>query len=272
MLDLLSGREQYCVIPTDVAELDITNSDDVEQFFSDNAVDYIVNCAAYTAVDRAEDDEATATLINSDAVGNLARAASSRGVKMVHVSTDYVFDGEGCRPYLEEDPVNPVSSYGSTKLAGEKQLMEITDGNGIIVRTAWLYSPHGKNFVKTMLELGRTRDQLKVVFDQIGSPTYARDLASAIIAIIDAPEWHPGIYHYSNEGVISWYDFTKAIHRIAGITSCNVMPCHSADYPTPAHRPSFSVLDKTKIKQTFGITIPYWEDSLQHCIDRLLNK
>lgn len=272
LLDLLSGREQYCVIPTDVAELDITNSDAVEQFFSDNAVDYIVNCAAYTAVDRAEDDEATATLINADAVGNLALAASNRGVKMVHVSTDYVFDGEGCRPYLEEDPVNPVSAYGRTKLAGEKQLMEITGGNGIIVRTAWLYSPHGKNFVKTMLELGRTRDQLKVVFDQIGSPTYAHDLASAIISIIDAPKWLPGIYHYSNEGVISWYDFTKAIHRIAGITSCNVMPCHSADYPTPAHRPSFSVLDKTKIKQTFGITIPYWEDSLQHCIDRLLNK
>ena len=272
LLDLFTGNEQYSVIPTDVAELDITNNEAVERFFDENAVDFIVNCAAYTAVDRAEDDEECALRINADAVANLAHAANRRGVKTVHVSTDYVFDGESCRPYDETHPVNPLSAYGRTKLAGEQQLMEITHGNGVIVRTAWLYSPHGKNFVKTMLELGRSRDQLKVVFDQVGSPTYARDLASAIIAIIDAPEWIPGIYHYSNEGVISWYDFTKAIHRIAGITNCNVMPCHSADYPTPAHRPSYSVLDKTKIKQTYGITIPYWEDSLRHCIDRLLNK
>ena len=272
LLDLLTGCEQYSVIPTDIAELDITNSEAVERFFDENTLDYIVNCAAYTAVDRAEDDEECALRINAEAVGNLAHAANRRGVKMVHISTDYVFDGETCRPYDETHPVNPLSAYGRTKLAGEERLMEITSGNGVIVRTAWLYSPHGKNFVKTMLELGRSRDQLKVVFDQVGSPTYARDLASAIIAIIDAPEWMPGIYHYSNEGVISWYDFTKAIHRIAGITGCNVLPCHSSDYPTPAHRPSYSVLDKTKIKQTFGITIPYWEDSLRHCIDRLLNK
>lgn len=272
LLDLSKGCEQYCLIPTDVAELDITNSDAVEHFFDDNAVDYIVNCAAYTAVDRAETDEECATRINAQAVGILAHTARHRGVKMVHVSTDYVFDGEACRPYDEKHPVNPLSAYGRTKLAGEHQLMTATDGYGIIVRTAWLYSPHGKNFVKTMLDLGQSREQLQVVFDQVGSPTYARDLASAIMSIIDAPEWIPGIYHYSNEGVISWYDFTKAIHRIAGITNCNVMPCHSADYPTPAHRPSYSVLDKTKIKQTFGITIPYWEDSLKHCIDRLLNK
>ena len=272
LLDLLTDNEQYSAIPTDVAELDITDSNAVERFFDENAVDYVVNCAAYTAVDRAEDDEECALRINADAVGNLALAANHRGVKMVHISTDYVFDGEACRPYDETHPVNPLSAYGRTKLAGEERLMEITSSNGVIVRTAWLYSPHGKNFVKTMLELGRSRDQLKVVFDQVGSPTYARDLASAIIAIIDAPEWTPGIYHYSNEGVISWYDFTKAIHRIAGITGCNVLPCHSSDYPTPAHRPSYSVLDKTKIKQTFGITIPYWEDSLRHCIDRLLNK
>ncbi|MBO7609357.1 MAG: dTDP-4-dehydrorhamnose reductase [Muribaculaceae bacterium] len=272
LLDLLSSKDQYNVIPTDVAELDITNSDAVDSFINENAVDYIVNCAAYTAVDRAEADEATAKIINADAVGNLACAANRKGARMVHISTDYVFDGENCRPYCENDSVNPVSAYGRTKLAGEHELMTATNGNGIIIRTAWLYSPHGKNFVKTMMELGRSREQLKVVFDQVGSPTYARDLAAAIIAIIDASEWMPGIYHYSNEGVISWYDFTKAIHRLAGITTCNVYPCHSSDYLTPAHRPSYSVLDKTKIKQTFGITVPYWEDSLKHCISRLMNE
>ncbi len=188
---------------------------------------------------------------------------------MVNVSTDYVFDGQGCTPYTEEMATNPQSAYGRTKLDGERLLLDTLSDDAVILRTAWLYSPHGKNFVKTMLTLGKDKPALKVVFDQIGSPTCARDLAKAIVTVITADEWHPGIYHYSNEGVISWYDFTQAIHRLAGITTCDVQPCHSDEFPAKAHRPAYSVLDKTKFKTTFKVTVPYWLDSLQETLQQL---
>jgi dTDP-4-dehydrorhamnose reductase len=224
---------------------------------------------AYTAVDAAEDNEAQASRLNAEAVGILAQVAKRHGARMVHVSTDYVFDGQGCTPYTEEMATNPQSAYGRTKLDGERLLLDTLSDDAVILRTAWLYSPHGKNFVKTMLTLGKDKPALKVVFDQIGSPTCARDLAKAIVTVITADEWHPGIYHYSNEGVISWYDFTQAIHRLAGITSCDVQPCHSDEFPAKAHRPAYSVLDKTKFKTTFGVTVPYWLDSLQETLQQL---
>ena len=204
-------------------------------------------------------------------MGVLARVAKRHGVRVVHVSTDYVFDGQGCIPYTEDMATNPQSAYGRTKLDGERQLMDTLGGNAVILRTAWLYSPYGKNFVKTMLALGKDKPALKVVFDQIGSPTCARDLARAIVTVITADEWHPGIYHFSNEGVISWYDFTKAIHRLAGITTCDVQPCHSDEFPAKAHRPAYSVLDKTKFKTIFQVTVPYWLDSLKVTIKQLLS-
>ena len=263
---LLDGDGRFDPTYTDVDELDITNREAVDHFIDMLRPDYIVNCAAYTAVDRAEDDEATALLINATAVENLALAAARTGVRMVHVSTDYVFDGNGNRPYREDDSPHPVSAYGRTKLEGEQVLTHLLPDQFVILRTAWLYSPHGKNFVKTMLELGRTRDQLRVVYDQVGSPTLATDLARAISTVLTAPQWHAGIYHYTNEGVISWYDFTLAIHRLAGITTCDVQPCLSHEFPAKAHRPAYSVLDKAKFKDTFGVTIPYWEDSLKQFI------
>ena len=256
---------------TDVDTLDITDAAAVRSFIEHNAIDVIVNCAAYTAVDRAEDDMVLCAKLNIDAVANLASAARDFGAKVLHISTDYVFDGFAHRPYEETDEPNPRSTYGTTKLQGERELLKYAP-DSIIVRTAWLYSPFGKNFVKTMLALGESRDRLSVVCDQVGTPTAAADLASAIFSIITAPEWHAGIYHFSNEGAISWYDFTKAIHRIAGITTCEVSPIKSKDYPTRAVRPFYSVLDKTKIKATFGITIPYWEESLERCIAELKQK
>lgn len=263
MRRLLDGDRRFNPIYTDIEELDITDSMAVERMLGSLSLDYIVNCAAYTAVDRAEDDEETAALINARAVEVLATAAARRGVRMIHVSTDYVFDGEGNRPYREDDSTHPVSAYGRTKLAGEQALQRILPQQSVILRTAWLYSQHGKNFVKTMLELGRTRSQLRVVYDQVGSPTLATDLAHAIVTVMGCPEWHPGIFHYCNEGAVSWYDFTKAIHRLAGITTCDVQPCLSHEFPTKAHRPAYSVLDKSQFKQTFGVTIPHWEESLR---------
>ena len=236
---------------------------------TNNGIHIIVNCAAYTAVDAAEDNEPLAARLNAEAVGILARVAKHNGARMVHVSTDYVFDGQGCIPYTEDMPTSPQTAYGRTKLDGERQLLNILGNEAIILRTAWLYSPYGKNFVKTMLTLGQSKPALKVVFDQVGSPTCAADLARAIITVITADEWHPGIYHYSNEGVISWYDFTKAIHRLAGITNCDVQPCHSDEFPAKAHRPAYSVLDKTKFKTTFGVNVPYWLDSLEETLQRL---
>ena len=277
MRNVLADDPRFHAIFTDVTgddivKLDITDEAAVELIMDMHEITVIVNCVAYTAVDAAEDDEATASKLNAEAVGILARVAQRHDARIVHVSTDYVFDGQACTPYVEEHPTNPQSAYGRTKLDGERLLMDTLDGDAVILRTAWLYSPYGKNFVKTMLTLGQTKPALKVVFDQVGSPTCARDLARAIVTVITADEWHPGIYHFSNEGVISWYDFTKAIHRIAGIKECHVRPLHTEEYPTPANRPHYSVLDKTKIKQTYVIEVPYWEESLEECIEQLCNK
>ena len=277
MRNVLASDQRFNALITDVAGddisvLDITNEEAVERIIADNAIAIIINCAAYTAVDAAEDDEATATLLNANAVGILARVAKRHGARMVHISTDYVFDGNGCIPYTEDMPTNPQSAYGRTKLDGERQLLDALGDDAVILRTAWLYSPYGKNFVKTMLTLGKDKPALKVVFDQVGSPTCARDLAHAIVTVITADDWHPGIYHFSNEGVISWYDFTLAIHRLAGITTCDVQPCHSDEFPAKAHRPAYSVLDKSKFKATFGVTVPYWLDSLQDTLHQLTTK
>lgn len=260
----LSGMTLY----TDIAELDLTDGKAVEKYMLDNEVTHIVNCAAYTNVDRAEEDKLLCASINVNAVKNIANAADQIGAKIIHISTDYVFDGKAYRPYKESDKVNPISQYGTTKRAGETALLALAP-ESVIIRTAWLYSPYGKNFVKTMIRLGREMKELRVVCDQIGTPTYARDLANAIYRILTSPQWVSGIYHFTDEGVCSWYDFTKAIHKIAGINSCKVEPILSEDYPTAATRPFYSVLDKTRIKATYGVEIPYWEDSLRDCIKRL---
>lgn len=252
---------------TDVADLDITDMQAVDDYIERNEIDGVVNCAAFTAVDKAETEKELCTALNTLAPAYLAAAVEKRGGWIIHVSTDYVFNGHSHMPYKEEDVPSPDSVYGSTKLAGELGVRKMC-GRSMIIRTAWLYSPFGNNFVKTMLRLGRERKEIGVVFDQIGTPTYARDLAVAIMTAIDR-DIVPGVYHFSNEGAISWYDFTKAIHRMAGITSCRVRPIHTSEYPTPAHRPPYSVLDKTRIKQTYGIAIPHWEESLRHCMERL---
>jgi len=258
---------QHTYFNTDVAELDITDSKAIQQFVERNQIDGIVNCAAYTAVDKAEDNQELCDLLNHVAPGYLAEAIERRGGWLIQISTDYVFDGTNHTPYVETDPVCPNSVYGRTKLAGE-QAAQQTCSRTMIIRTAWLYSTFGNNFVKTMIRLGKEKPELGVIFDQIGTPTYARDLAVAIFAAINKGV-NSGVYHFSNEGVISWYDFTKAIHRIAGITGCHVRPLHTSEYPTPAHRPHYSVLDKTKIKQAYGIEIPYWEESLRECVAKL---
>lgn len=248
---------------TDVQELDITNRASVHTYVRDNNIGVIVNCAAYTNVDKAEEDESTARLINAIAVENLATA----GCKVIHISTDYVFSGDEHVPCQESDPVAPRTAYGRTKYEGEQMLLT-ANPEAIIFRTAWLYSPYGNNFVKTMLRYGQERDELRVVYDQIGTPTYAEDLAKAIYTAIEADQWHPGIYHFTNEGVCSWYDFTVEILRQAGVP-CRVTPILSSEYQYKTPRPHYSVLDKAKVKTTFGITIPYWTDSLQACLKRL---
>ena len=257
-------------IYTDVAELDITNGDAVAAFVKENAVDMIVNCAAYTNVDKAESDEATAELINATAVENLAKAIKAVNGTLFHISTDYVFGNEGNTPRTEDMPLNPLGVYGRTKLRGE-QAVAAVGCKAIIIRTAWLYSEFGNNFLKTMLRLTAEREQLNVVFDQVGTPTYAGDLALAIFSIIegDVYEGNEGVYHFSNEGVCSWYDFATEIAIAAGNTACKVQPCHSSEFPSPVTRPAFSVLDKSKIKNTFGIEIPHWRDSMLYCIKRL---
>ncbi len=264
---LEKSYENHKFFNTDVNELDITDAQVIERFVDEHSIDGIINCAAYTAVDRAEENEALCGKLNADAPGWLAAAMGRRGGWMVQVSTDYVFDGTKHTPYVETDGTCPDSVYGRTKLAGEKLVVE-NCSRSMIVRTAWLYSTFGNNFVKTMMRLGKEKPELGVIFDQIGTPTYARDLAVAIMTAVDKGIV-PGIYHFSNEGVTSWYDFTKAIHRIAGITGCHVRPLHTSEYPTPANRPHYSVLDKTKIKQTYNIEIPHWEESLAECISQL---
>lgn len=269
MRKILKGNDSFNTFYTDIEELDISNRNVVEEFIITNKIDYIINCAAYTAVDLAEDNIEIARTINHMAVENLGIAAHKAKAKVIHVSTDYVFDGTSCHPYSEEDSTNPQSVYGTTKLDGEKVLAKIIPNDHIIIRTAWLYSIYGKNFVKTMLNLGKTKDCINVVADQIGTPTYAGDLANAIYQIISSEKWIPGIYHFTNEGVCSWYDFTKTIHKIAGITNCIVQPISTEEYPSKAKRPAYSVLNKSKIKQIYGIKIPYWVDSLEKCINEL---
>ena len=258
---------QHTYFFTDVQELDICDEQAVYAYVSEHKIDIIVNCAAYTAVDKAEDNVELCDKLNNIAPGYLARAAQANGAAMIQVSTDYVFDGTAHIPYTEEEPTCPASVYGSTKLAGEQNVMDHCE-KAMVIRTAWLYSIYGNNFVKTMIRLGQERDSLGVIFDQIGTPTYANDLAQAIFAAINKGVVR-GIYHFSDEGVCSWYDFTIAIHRLAGIASCKVKPLHTADYQAKAPRPHYSVLDKTKIKDTFGIEIPHWEESLKRCINQL---
>ena len=256
---------------TDVAELDITDADAVRKMVRENDVNVIVNCAAYTNVDKAESDAEFAELLNAAAVRTLAEAVKENNATLLHVSTDYVFGGsQGNTPRTEEEPVNPTGVYGLTKLHGEQAISE-SGVKALIFRTAWLYSETGKNFVKTMLNLTATKPWLNVVFDQCGTPTYAQDLADAIFDIIENRKYegNEGIYHYSNEGLCSWYDFTKAIAETAGNTNCDIQPCHSNEFPSSVTRPSYSVLDKTKFKNIFGIKVPYWTDSLKVCIRNL---
>lgn len=250
---------------TDVAELDITDAAAVMNAAA--GVGAIVNCAAYTNVDAAEDNEDVAYLINATAAANLAAAAKAEGALLIHVSTDYVFGDEGNTPRTEDLPTNPLGAYGRTKLAGEQAIID-SGCRHVIIRTAWLYSVHGKNFVKTMLGLMEKLPALKVVFDQVGSPTYAGDLADAIGIIINTPVPTEGTYHYSNEGVCSWYDFAVAIGQLAG-SNCVVNPCHSDEFPSKVTRPAFSVLDKTKIRTNFSLTIPHWFSSLRRCMEKL---
>ena len=274
---LSAEHPQHTYFFTDIAELDITSRDAVKAFVTENNIHIIVNCAAYTNVDKAEIDEDIAHKINASAVENLGLS----GAKVIHISTDYVFSGDACIPYSETDPVAPRTAYGRTKREGEK-LLQAVSAEAIIIRTAWLYSTFGNNFVKTMLRLGQERDNLGVVFDQIGSPTYAADLAAVIFAAINSPEWHAGVYHFTNEGVCSWYDFTHEIFALSQsllsedqskkIASCNLRPILSSEYQYQTPRPHFSVLNKSKIKQTFGISIPHWTDALQVCLEKLLKQ
>ena len=247
-----------------VSVLDITDRKAVAAYVAANAIDLIVNCAAYTNVDKAEDDEATALKINAEALSVLG----SQGVKVIHVSTDYVFSGDEHVPCRETDKAAPRTAYGRTKYEGEKQLLAVCP-EAVILRTAWLYSSFGNNFVKTMIKLGKERKELGVVFDQIGTPTYAADLAWAIFTVIECPVWHPGIYHFTNEGVCSWFDFTLAIHEMAGVNGCHVRPILSEEYQYKTPRPHYSVLDKSKFKKTFNVEIPYWLDGLRRCIKLL---
>lgn len=249
---------------TDYDTLDITNREGVRRFFDDNKFDLMVNCAAYTAVDKAETDEILAAALNTVAVGNIAEAAAANRTKVIHISTDYVFSGQGFRPYEENDEPYPQGIYGRTKLEGEALLTSLCQ-DSMIIRTAWLYSEYGKNFVKTMLSLSETHPELRVVADQIGSPTYAGDLAGAIHHIIRYDAWRPGVYHYTDEGVASWFDFSKAIFELAG-RKVKVNPVATSEYPTAAQRPLYSVLSKAKIKRTFNLEIPYWRDSLAKCL------
>ena len=256
---------------TDVAELDITDAKAVADMVKDNDIKVIVNCAAYTNVDKAETDIVLAEKLNAVAVDNLAQAIKANDGTLIHISTDYVFGGEPYNtPCREDQKGTPTGVYGLTKLHGE-QAIHASGCKALIFRTAWLYSEYGKNFVKTMLNLTATKPELKVVFDQTGTPTYAQNLADAIHYIIEnrKMEGNEGIYHYSNEGVCSWFDFAKAIAEMAGNTGCNIQPCHSDEFPSPVKRPAYSVLDKTKFKTTFGLRVPYWTDSLKHCINNI---
>lgn len=256
-------------IYTDVQELDITDRESVRNFISENNVKLVINCAAYTAVDKAEDEPQISDLINHIAVDYIASALKEVNGKLIHISTDYVFNGKASSPYREGDLTSPIGVYGKTKLAGEQAVLA-SGCDCIIIRTSWLYSVYGANFVKTIMRFARERGELKVIADQVGSPTNARDLARAIVTIVQSEKWESGIYHYSNEGVCSWYDFAKAIVDIASI-KCKVNACTTVEYPTKAVRPPYSVFEKAKIKSVYGIEVPYWRDSLIECIS-VINK
>lgn len=270
-----SSADSY--IFTDIAEiegvetryLDITDLDTVRKVVKENSVNIIINCAAYTNVDKAEDDPEKATLLNTTAPENLAKVIKEVDGLLIHISTDYVFSGESNKPYTETETTAPASVYGSTKLAGEEAIIA-TDCRYIIIRTAWLYSEYGKNFCKTMISLTSTKPQIKVVDDQIGTPTYALDLAKAIEAVVAKYDGSQcGIYHYSNEGICSWYEFAKAIAELYGTTECDIQPCTSAEFSSLVKRPAYSALDKNKIKVTFGVDVPFWRDSLVQCIQNI---
>ena len=269
-LQRLSGVSPHNYICTDVAELDITDAGAVLRAVREQGIDVIVNCAAYTDVERAEDDEPTAELLNHKAAGNLAAAAKATGATLFHVSTDYVFDGTAHTPYTEDGTPSPLGAYGRTKLAGERAVMA-SGCRYLIFRTAWLYSEYGNNFLKTMLRLTSERDTLQVVFDQIGTPTYAGDLALAIFSIIESERYagNEGVYHFTDEGVCSWYDFATEIAAAAGHDKCRIIPCHTSEFPTKATRPAYSVLDKTKVKQTFQMDIPHWREAMLYCLEKL---
>lgn len=271
------GREMHNILEkeipdnavyTDIDTLDLTDLKAVERVVISDDITHIVNCAGYTAVDRAEEEKLQCTAVNVDAVKNLARVADANGVKIIHISTDYVFDGEACRPYSESDKVNPSSQYGTTKRKGETALLALAP-ESIIIRTQWLYSPYGSNFVKTILKRASDAAPLRVVTDQVGTPTYAADLAKAIYKILRSHQWVEGIYHYSDSGVASWYDFAKAILELSGQGNIAVEPIPTSDYPTVAARPFYSVLDKQRICATYGVETPYWRDSLAECLKRI---
>ena len=269
-LSYTHSYKEYKFIHTDRDTLDITDNEQLNRFFGNTSIDCVINCAAYTSVDKAESEQEAARRVNSIAVGYLAEAASRTGASLIHISTDFVFDGFSSVPYKEDDVTNPVSFYGKTKLEGEKAVLQYK--HGYVIRTSWLYSPHGNNFFRTILDKGSETDELKVVYDQIGTPTYARDLARVLLLFADFSLCDSnnsgGLYHYSNEGVCSWYDFAWEILRLTG-THCRVIPVETSEYPGIARRPHFSVLNKSKIKSQFSLAIPHWKDSLISCIDQL---
>ena len=265
----LSKDYSYTFFFTDRTNIDITSKDDIKSFCEKNSINVIINCAAYTAVDKAETDIENADLVNRKAVKKLALVAKELNIKLIHISTDYVFDGKNFKPYCEEYQTNPQGIYGKTKLDGENEMININPKNSIIIRTSWVYSFYGNNFVKTMLRLGKEKESLGVIFDQVGTPTYAKDLAKTILDILpNIKNEKVEIYNYSNEGVLSWYDFAKEIMKMAKL-NCKINPIETFQYPTPAKRPHFSLLNKSKIKSTFNIEIPYWKDGLDDCLKRL---
>ncbi|AXX90446.1 dTDP-4-dehydrorhamnose reductase [Arcobacter suis] len=265
-IKVISSNYSYNFFFTDRNNINITSKESIKKFCQINNINVIINCAAYTAVDIAESDEINADLINRKAVKKLALVSKELNIKLIHISTDYVFDGKNFKPYIEEFQTNPQGIYGKTKLDGENEMRDINPKNSIIIRTSWVYSSFGNNFVKTMLRLGREKESLGVIFDQVGTPTYAKDLAKTILDIIPRiTNEKVEIYNYSNEGVLSWYDFAKEIMRMAKL-NCKINPIETFQYPTPAKRPHFSLLNKSKIKSTFNIEIPYWKDSLDECL------
>lgn len=265
----LSNNYDYNFFFTDRTNIDITDEVSIKTFCQTNNINIIINCAAYTAVDKAESDENNADLVNRKAVKKLAKISKENNIKLIHISTDYVFDGKAFKPYCEQFQTNPQSIYGKTKLDGENEMININPLNSIIIRTSWVYSFYGNNFVKTMLRLGKEKDELGVIFDQVGTPTYAKDLAYTILEILPKIENSKvEIYNYSNEGVLSWYDFAKEIMKMAKL-NCKINPIETYQYPTPAKRPHFSLLNKKKIKSTFNIEIPYWKDGLDDCLKRM---